>query len=161
MDTASRDLEESRRMVERKAGEIGQTEPVSLTREDLASRKAAVRRLRTLVAVREKLSLKIDYERQRLADREEEKGRYAVGVGRPPGEAGRLAARAAVLLGAALLLVSVLRGWHGWSVFAACVLIAGILGWVPRLGPVGPRGGCRHQARGAGWTALRGRGRAG
>ena len=79
IDAASRDLEDARRMVEQKTREIEKTEPVADTREELAARKSSLRALRALVATREKLSLKIDYEKQRLEEKEEEKKQYAAG----------------------------------------------------------------------------------
>jgi uncharacterized protein YhaN len=128
IDAAFADLEDARRMVEQKTREIGEIGPVALTREELAARKTSLRMLRALVATRDKLSLKIDYERQRLADREEEKKHYTAGLRTPPGKTAKLVSFAAILLGAVILMLSLPRGSHAWSALAACVVLAGMLG---------------------------------
>ena len=127
IDAASGDLGDSRRMLEQKIREIAEIGPVALTREELASRKTSLRTLRALVGAREKLSLKIDYEKKRLEDKEEEKKHYTAGLRTPPGKAAKVVSFALILLGAAILMLSVPRGSHIWSALGACVMLAGML----------------------------------
>ena len=128
IDAASRDLEDARAMVEQKTREIGEIGPIALTREELAARKTSLRTLRALVGTRDKLSLKIDYEKQRLEEKEEEKKHYTAGLRTPPGKTAKLVSFAAILLGAVILILSVWRGSHAWSALGACVVLAGMLG---------------------------------
>ncbi len=128
IDAASRELEDAREMVDRNAREIGRMEPVALTREELAARKASLRALRALVGTREKLSLTIDYEKQRLDEKEEEKRQFRAGLRTPPGKTAHFAPFAAILLGAVVLMLSVRAGSHAWVALAACLVVAGILG---------------------------------
>jgi uncharacterized protein YhaN len=128
IDATSRDLEASRVMVGQKTREIGEIGPIALTREELAARKTSLRTLRALVGTRDKLSLKIDYEKQRLEDKEEEKAHYTAGLRTPPGKTAKLVSFAAILLGAVILMLSVPAGSHAWSALGICVVLAGMLG---------------------------------
>ncbi len=128
MDAASRDLEDAREMIDRSTREIGEIGPVALTREDLAARKTSLRALRALIITREKLSLKIDNEKERLEEKREEKKHYTAGLRTPPGKTAKFASFAVILLGAVILALSVPAGSHAWSALAVCLVVAGILG---------------------------------
>jgi uncharacterized protein YhaN len=130
IDAASRDLEDARAMVDRNTREIGEIGPLAHTREELAARKTALRALRALTISRENLSLKIDYEKQRLEEKEEEKKQYIAGLRTPPGKTAKFVSFAAILLGAVILALSVPAGLYVWSALAVCVLVAGMLGSV-------------------------------
>ena len=125
---ADRERQDACEMVDRKTREIEKIAPVSLGLEELASRKESLRALRALAAMREKLSLKIDYERELLADKEEEKRRCVAGLAPRPHKAARLSSLAAVLIGAVILLLSLGRGIGAGYVLAVVFLVAGIAG---------------------------------
>ncbi len=94
----------------------------------LAARKTSMRALRALIITRENLTLRMDYEKQRLEEKEEEKKHSTAGLGTPPGKTAKIVSFAAILLGAAILMLSAPRGLHVWSALAVCVVVAGILG---------------------------------
>ncbi len=127
IDAASGDLDDARGMAEQKAREIEKAGPVALTLSVLADRKTSLRALGALVGARDKLSIKIDYEKQRYADKEEEKQRYAAGLRTPHGMAAKLVPFAAILLAAVILMLFVARGSHAWSAAAVCAALAAAL----------------------------------
>ena len=61
-----------------------------------------------------------------LRTRRKRRGAIAAGArGRRRERPAKLASFAAILLGAVILMLSVPRGWHAWSVLAACVVLGG------------------------------------
>ena len=118
-------------MVDRKTLEIEKAEPVALTGEELAARKTSLRALRALIITRGNLSLKMDYEKQRLEEKEEEKKHYTA----RPRDAARKDGKIRLFCrhppgGCDLHAFCGAGVGRVAPALAVCLVLAGILGWL-------------------------------
>ncbi len=130
IEAAEAELRDVAEMVDRKTRQIEEAAAGSRTIEELASRRSALKSLRGLAAAREKLTLKIDYEKERLGDKEEEKKRFEAGLGEPSLKKGKIASFALVVVGAMILCFLLTRGSLVWLALGVIFLLAGVVGWL-------------------------------